>query len=236
MGIGFGQEFDVDQKLLQIQFSDGVGKWRDLEQVEGDGHVVGRDSFRKATPAVEFLAADHLRIHLEGDAIYVEEGESLNGVYLKLPANRPIELKSGTRFQVGQHVIEFQIPAPPALDEPVISQDHEKLRWRRLEPMADLVFVGPDNGPGLRFPLTKVEGTVIGREGDISLTGDAWSSRLHARVVRQGDRFLLEDLGSTNGTFVKIVGRTRIKPGNVRDTVMGDVLLMGSVLVRVIEK
>jgi pSer/pThr/pTyr-binding forkhead associated (FHA) protein len=235
MGIGFGQELRVSQKLLMVQFSDGVGKWRELEQVRAEGHVVGRQSFHRVTSSVEFLAADHLRISVEDDRVFVEEGETLNGVYLKVPAGRPVELRSGTRFQVGQHVIEFQLPEAAPVDDEVIKRDQERLRWRKLEPMAYLVFAGPDGGPGVRFPLTKVAGTVIGREGDISLTGDTWSSRSHARVVRDGDRFFLEDLDSTNGTFVRISGRTPIKTGNFRDMSIADVLLLGSVLVRIIE-
>ena len=236
--IGGGLKLGIPNHLLILQFYDGE-HWRELEQIKPTEHVVGRRprfTRRGTIPAPEFLAGEHLRIVSEGDHLFVEEGETLNGVYRKVPAGKAGRVAApGTRFQVGQHVIEFQLPEPPTLVEPVVSPDGETFRWRRLEPLAYLDFIGPDNRPSLRFPLTRLEGTVIGREGDIALTGDTWASRLHAKVARQGDRFFLEDLGSTNGTFVKITGRTPIKPSNLRNSTKGDTLLIGSVLIRVVE-
>jgi pSer/pThr/pTyr-binding forkhead associated (FHA) protein len=238
MGIGNGQELQPCQKLLMVQFSNCFSpedaRWAYLEQLKEEGLVLGRDSFRLASTEVEFLARDHLRIVLEGDRVFAEEGTSLNGVYLKVPAGRPIELRAGTRFMIGEYVIDFELPDPPRLDEKAISRDRESLRCRRMVPLAYLVFAEPDGGTGVRFPLTHVDGTVLGREGDILLTG-AWPSRSHARVFKEGDRFFLEDLGSKNGTFVRIVGRSPIKLGSSRDSVAGDELLIGKVLVRVIE-
>jgi hypothetical protein len=53
-----------------------------------------------------------------------------------------------------------------------------------------------------RWELTKQK-TSIGRwqDNDI-LVDDRWVSRHHARVFRQGELYLLEDLGSKNGTLV----------------------------------
>jgi pSer/pThr/pTyr-binding forkhead associated (FHA) protein len=43
----------------------------------------------------------------------------------------------------------------------------------------------------------------IGRQGDLAVTlEDDWVSRKHARIRRTGDEFVLEDLGSSNGTYV----------------------------------
>jgi pSer/pThr/pTyr-binding forkhead associated (FHA) protein len=35
-------------------------------------------------------------------------------------------------------------------------------------------------------------------------------SRTHARVYRRGENYLVEDLGSRNGTFVKVRDKARI--------------------------
>lgn len=59
--------------------------------------------------------------------------------------------------------------------------------------------------PGLRagaaYDLTN--GAVLGRgsEADIVLE-DSFSSSRHARLIPQGDAVVLEDLGSTNGTYL----------------------------------
>jgi predicted component of type VI protein secretion system len=56
--------------------------------------------------------------------------------------------------------------------------------------------------PGKVFPLSKSE-SYVGRDinNDIVIS-DAEISRKHARFVLQGGMFILEDLGSTNGSFV----------------------------------
>ena len=58
------------------------------------------------------------------------------------------------------------------------------------------------------FPLLKPVVT-IGRKADNDLRVDNLAvSGHHARVVKAGERFVLEDLGSTNGTFI---GKKRVK-------------------------
>lgn len=67
-------------------------------------------------------------------------------------------------------------------------------------------------------------------EADI-VVGDGSMSRKHARILPEGDEWLIEDLGARNGTFVngeRIEGKRRIEPG--------DVIQMGATLVRVSER
>jgi pSer/pThr/pTyr-binding forkhead associated (FHA) protein len=60
--------------------------------------------------------------------------------------------------------------------------------------------VGPT--PGLSITLLKAE-MFIGRDlANEIVISDADVSRRHARLARQGDTYLLEDLASTNGTYV----------------------------------
>lgn len=55
---------------------------------------------------------------------------------------------------------------------------------------------------GRRHTLTRAR-TVIGRGSDADITiGDAGSSRKHAEVLWDGERAMMRDLGSTNGTKV----------------------------------
>jgi hypothetical protein len=65
-----------------------------------------------------------------------------------------------------------------------------------------LEVVEPADRAGQRFD---VDGEVtIGRSPGcgIATTYDIYSSTVHARLFRQDNRVLVEDLGSTNGTFV----------------------------------
>lgn len=72
--------------------------------------------------------------------------------------------------------------------------------------------------PGVVFPL---EGDQIhlGRDAANGVAiNDAEISRKHSRLSFQGGKYVLEDLGSTNGTFVngqRLAGPVVLKPGDV---------------------
>lgn len=56
---------------------------------------------------------------------------------------------------------------------------------------------------GRELIVSKPEITIGRAEGcDIGLFGDQRVEKLHARIVQQGDRYLVHDLGTPNGTFV----------------------------------
>ncbi len=57
--------------------------------------------------------------------------------------------------------------------------------------------------------------TVIGRrEGNLVFPDDPLLSGRHACLRREGDAFYLEDLQSTNGTFLKVRGKARLADGD----------------------
>lgn len=58
----------------------------------------------------------------------------------------------------------------------------------------------------------------IGREGKVKLSFDRFVSRRHAQIEVQGARVVLEDLKSTNGTFVddqRLDGKVDLRHGQV---------------------
>jgi two-component system cell cycle response regulator len=95
--------------------------------------------------------------------------------------------------------------APPDhVTEPAISLPRPSVRDR-----ANLTLLtGPSAGE--IFPLIRLE-TVLGRDESADLTfDDAAISRRHARILREPTgEFHLEDLGSTNGTYVSAEAVTR---------------------------
>lgn len=72
--------------------------------------------------------------------------------------------------------------------------------------------------PGMIYPLES-ELITLGRDpGNSIAINDAEISRRHARLSLQGGKYVLEDLGSTNGTFVngqRLGGPHVLKPGDV---------------------
>ena len=85
--------------------------------------------------------------------------------------------------------------------------------------------------PGKTFPLEKEE-SFLGRDltNDVSIS-DPEVSRRHARFIMQGENVLVEDLGSTNGTFLN--GQRISSPQQLR---AGDVITLGENIVMIFEK
>ena len=85
--------------------------------------------------------------------------------------------------------------------------------------------------PGKAFPLEKEE-ILLGRDlaNDIPIS-DPEISRRHARFMMQGESFLVEDLGSTNGTFLN--GQRVSSPQQLR---AGDVITLGEDIVLAVEQ
>jgi pSer/pThr/pTyr-binding forkhead associated (FHA) protein len=76
------------------------------------------------------------------------------------------------------------------------------------------------------YPLADAEATVGRAETSSVVLSDPGVSRHHARVVREGDDFIIEDLRSTNGTEVN--GRPIVR----RRLADGDVIRVGNTTLR----
>src|ERR1044071_5910728 len=81
--------------------------------------------------------------------------------------------------------------------------------------MSELIVKYPDRAPD-HFPLGRLRIT-IGRSARNDLCiPDPFASRVHAEVRREGDQYLLQDLGSANGTLyngVPVEAGVTLTPG-----------------------
>lgn len=83
------------------------------------------------------------------------------------------------------------------------------------------VLLVEDRNGVRRIPLPRQ--MTIGRSpGNDLVLSAKFASRRHARIWRQGERFILEDLSSTNGTFVN--GQRLVRPRFLNHN---DVIMMG---------
>ncbi|MCB0272679.1 MAG: diguanylate cyclase [Bdellovibrionales bacterium] len=91
------------------------------------------------------------------------------------------------------------------------------------------VIVLHGNNIGKRFEIKKNEIIMIGRSSkcDITVAEDN-VSRQHAKIYRRQKKFVIEDLGSTNGTFVNT---KRIEIQELSD---GDIILVGNSILKFI--
>lgn len=96
-------------------------------------------------------------------------------------------------------------------------------RGRGASPTA-LRVIEPEAQRGRSFPLA--DELTVGRAAGCQVTlDDTYVSQLHARVFRRDGRFLVEDLGSTNGTYLN-----RAKVSGPMPMAPGDRLQVGSVV------
>lgn len=86
----------------------------------------------------------------------------------------------------------------------------------RVHVVAQVRHVDPDGTMGPPIEIIE-ERFLLGRGSDVDMMiPDSQVSRHHAQIIRQAGEFMVEDLGSTNGTFVNgvRVRRCRLTPGD----------------------
>jgi pSer/pThr/pTyr-binding forkhead associated (FHA) protein len=208
------------------------GDLLDIGRVEGNV-IVGEDPY---------LSPRHVRILWQGGKLFLRDLASTNGVYLRLAPSRDTSLRRNPDspevavplvdqdlILVGQQVLRFDILKEgeggfgPAQEHGTLlfgspaAPRYARLCQRTVEGIARDVYY-----------VRKVE-TVLGREsGDVVFTEDPFLSRRHAAIrllSRDGSvqgskpppgdaRFALVDLGSSNGTFLRIRGDVELSPGD----------------------
>jgi pSer/pThr/pTyr-binding forkhead associated (FHA) protein len=165
-----------------------------------------------------YLSPRHAALTVTADGVMVRDLQSLNGVFLKITAEEALE--SGDIFRIGQELLRFEVISPPQPleDGTEIMGTPNPGFWGRLS-----VIVGRDVD-GSAFPLFG-ESIVLGRErGDILFPEDGYVSGTHSRISLHDERVFLTDLGSSNGTFLRL-RHERVVPN-------GAFLLMGQQLFR----
>ena len=165
------------------------------------------------------ISPRHCRFLTRDDGVYLEDLGSVNGTFIRL--RQPRALSPGDEFRVGRQLLRLEpIPRPPAGEGAVRP-------WGSADPgyRARLTQLLEGGGAGEVFPLRLGE-NALGREvGHISFPGDRYVSARHARIDISESGALLTDLGSSNGTFIRLGAPTRIGPG--------DQILVGMQLLRV---
>ncbi|MEJ7603973.1 MAG: FHA domain-containing protein, partial [Kofleriaceae bacterium] len=189
----------------------------------GEYLVVGRAGADIEFAEDRFLARQHARLERTGDgSIRVHPLDSLNGVFRKTDA--PVDLVDGTTILVGREVLRFErVDAEEVKVHPLVRHGVALFGSPPREPWGRLLQIVPSGGYRDVRHLAGEE-IVLGREeGDIVFRDDAFMSRRHAAITWDGKRAQVTDLGSSNGTFVRVGGPTPLKHGDhVR---MGDQLM-----------
>jgi pSer/pThr/pTyr-binding forkhead associated (FHA) protein len=186
---------------------------------KGDS-TIGRDTadFFSADP---FLSPKHATFSAKNGKVVVEDCGSLNGVFRKLLAEQPCTLADGQVFRIGQELIRYE-----ALGENIPDQHGVELMGGPMDGVVGRIcmVIGRETA-GTAFPMSE-NGISLGRErGEVLFPEDGYVSGLHCRLSYDDGQVYVTDLGSSNGTFVRLDDAAELSNG--------DILLMGQQLYRV---
>lgn len=142
----------------------------------------------------------------------LEDLGSLNGVYVRVLSSA--ELSHGAEIRIGQELLRYEqvaeaAPVVVSPDDTAVQGSVDEAGWGRLLRVV---------GPGLSSHAWVLTGAkvVLGRDvGDITFRDDGFVSGRHAQVAQREGKVYLSDLGSSNGTYLRLRGSCRLGPGEL---------------------
>ena len=200
----------------------------------GDQLDIGRSEGQVVIADDRYLSPRHARLAWRGDSLHLRDLGTMNGIFLRIPANpappagsneeapddppaTEVPLKDQDLILMGQQVIRFEVVRDaeegfgPALQHGTllfgtpVAPRYARLCQKTVEGVTRDVF------------HVRKQDTVLGREsGDIVFTEDPFLSRRHAVIRMDATKktFTISDFGSSNGTFLQIRGEVALKAGD----------------------
>jgi len=165
-----------------------------------------------------FIAPLHAVFRFEGPQLVVQDLGTANGVFLWLKERT---LESGDELRIGRQRLRVEwMPEEPEqlADQPV---------WGSPNPgyTARVVQLLEGGGEGDVYPLKPGENLVGRGTGDVSFANDGYVSSKHATITVGEGSLAVKDLGSANGTFIRVNGQAAVASG--------DLLLLGEQILRI---
>lgn len=196
---------DYQQSTIKLFISVDGGAEQEVEVSQDEIFVgAGADNTIQMRDSKRTVSRKHLRLITEGNRIYVEDLGSTNGTFLgdksnRLPANKPIRVKDGDILWLGPNVrLRLKVSVGRAVPGKAKKTVVGKIPYGELDDSTDEVL---RRRRKLEIPTGR--SVIVGRESDCDITVDhPQVSRHHAKITLQMGGILVEDLRSTNGTFV----------------------------------
>jgi pSer/pThr/pTyr-binding forkhead associated (FHA) protein/RNA polymerase subunit RPABC4/transcription elongation factor Spt4 len=207
-------------RLILIRGTEGADGLSYL--LQGTEHIAGTTDAQIPFPSDPWIDAKHANFFYRNEKLLVRDEGSTNGVYLRI--RQPSPLQPGDHFLCGEQV--FRLDATPKdTSGPDPDQTYFYSSPKRPSPfrVAQVLSGGAD---GMVY-CARENAVQIGREdSDMNFPDDVFMSGSHAKVELSSDgQYSLVDLGSRNGTYVRIATE--------RELSHGDYLFIGHQLLRV---
>ena len=181
---------------------------------------VGREAGECIFADDRYMASRHARLTRKDGTLYIRDLGTPNGVFVRLRKEEQngVLLEDQDLILLGQQVLRFEVVKDAEAGFGAASEQGTLVFGTPAAPRYARLSQRTTEGVSCDvFHVRKPE-TVLGREsGDVVFPDDPFMSRRHA-AVRFSDgpakTFRLTDLGSSNGTFVRIRGEIPLKNGD----------------------
>ena len=186
----------------------------------------GRSQGAVLFPADPCLAPHHATFSYRNGALHVRDEGAPGGVFLRL-RGLSVPLKPGDLFVIGDQLLRHAGTVPPPAAPP--PDGTRRLGAPRPPGTAIVVEEWLEGGVAGRVFVRGGPSVTLGRAGcAINLGDDPFLSQAHAEILVEGEGMArLRDLGSSNGTFI------RLPPRAERELRDGDCVRMGREVLRV---
>jgi pSer/pThr/pTyr-binding forkhead associated (FHA) protein len=177
--------------------------------LQADSTTIGRATGAPFSGDV-YLSPVHATFTFKDNKLYVTDQGSLNGVYFKLERQAPTALEDGAIFRIGQEILKYEAIAPPKQVNGVELMGSPNPGY--LGRVCTIIGRNAISDANTIQP----DGMHIGRErGDVTFPDDGYVSGLHCRIHQEGNQVLLTDVGSSNGTFLRIRAEREVRNGEL---------------------
>ncbi len=209
-------------RLILIRGTEGADGLSYL--LQGVEHTAGSGTADAQIPFPNdpWVSPRHANFLYRGERLVVRDEGSANGVYVRI--RQPVPLAPGDRFLCGEQV--FRLDATPK-DTSGPDPDQTSFYSSPKRPSAFRVAQVLAGGSDGMVYCARENAVQIGRDdSDMNFPDDVFMSGRHAKVELNPDgTFALVDLGSRNGTYVRVQGE--------RELAHGDYVFVGHQLLRV---
>jgi class 3 adenylate cyclase len=196
-------------KIARILKDGTIG---DKYSLKGDKLEIGRLRGDVQFPEDEKMAPIHAKFSLEKDQLFVEDTSGVSSVFIGLIAT--YTMRDGDIIRMGEQVFRFREKVEAVSAAANRGTTILELSESLDEAPAELIFVGADflDTPA-RLPLNEEEISFGRSRGYYTFPEDPFMSRAHCKIYHRGEDFFIEDVGSRNGTFVKVRGKAPVPIG-----------------------
>jgi pSer/pThr/pTyr-binding forkhead associated (FHA) protein len=166
--------------------------------------TIGRTHGIIMFPRDPYISPRHADLVFKGGELSITDLDSLNGIYYRMTGE--VQIFPGAYFRIGRQLFRLEVPGDFKQMDIEATQSDDSTFWGSPLPQvwSRLVQVLEGGKIGEIHLLTQPE-LIIGREeGDIRFPEDGFISSNHCMLINKDGDCRLRDLGSSNGTYLRI--------------------------------